>query len=327
MYHKDGGSGVQLVGAGGGRGAGGNGAPSWPSPSADGKYLYYQVSMATDTKELLSGSIQLRRFDLKTGETLDVTNGESNGAAAGRFSSGGGAIPEISPDGRWLAFGRQISDGLYEYKGHKYGPRSALWLRDMKTGAEKMVMDPIDPMVTSGSKTLGVLPRYKWAKDGKSIVLAQGGKIRRLGQGAPHDQRDGAQGVPRRRRTGRGEVLPLAERVARRAHDRVPGGRPHLYAGRRDRHAQAADRRVVPAARVRADVEPRRPLDRVRDVGRHGARKRLEGRGHGWRPAEGHQRAGRLCGSGLVAGRQADRRRARRGRNGAPAHPHAQRLV
>ena len=54
----------------------------------------------------------------------------------------------------------------------------ALWLRDMKTGAEKMVMDPIDPMVTSGSKTLGVLPRYKWAKDGKSIVLAQGGKIR-----------------------------------------------------------------------------------------------------------------------------------------------------
>ena len=180
MYHKDGGTGVQLVGAGGGRGAGGNGAPSWPSPSADGKFLYYQVSMATDTKELLSGSIQLRRFDLKTGETLDVTNGESNGAAAGRFSSGGGAIPEISPDGRWLAFGRQISDGLYEYKGHKYGPRSALWLRDMKTGAEKMVMDPIDPMVTSGSKTLGVLPRYKWAKDGKSIVLAQGGKIRRL---------------------------------------------------------------------------------------------------------------------------------------------------
>lgn len=180
MYHKDGGTGVQLVGAGGGRGAGGNGAPSWPSPSADGKYLYYQVSMTTDTKELLSGSIQLRRFDLKTGETLDVTNGESNGAAAGRFSSGGGAIPEISPDGRWLAFGRQIPDGLYEYKGHKYGPRSALWLRDMKTGAEKMVMDPIDPMVTSGSKTLGVLPRYKWAKDGKSIVIAQGGKIRRL---------------------------------------------------------------------------------------------------------------------------------------------------
>lgn len=180
MYHKDGGQGVQLVGAGGGRGAGGNGAPSWPSVSSDGKYLYYQVTMTTDTKELLSGSIQLRRFEMKTGETLDITNGESVGAAAGRFSSGGGAVPEISPDGRWLAFGRQIPDGLLEFKGHKYGPRSALWLRDLKTGAERMIMDPIDPMVTSGSKTLGVLPRFKWAKDGKSIVIAQGGKIRRL---------------------------------------------------------------------------------------------------------------------------------------------------
>lgn len=180
MYHKDGGQGVSLVGAGGGRGAGGNGAPSWPSVSSDGKYLYYQVTMTTDTKEMLSGSIQLRRFEMKNGETVDITNGESVGAAAGRFSSGGGAVPEISPDGRWLAFGRQIPDGLLEYKGHKYGPRSALWLRDMKTGAERMVMDPIDPMVTSGSKTLGVLARYKWSKDGKSLVIAQGGKIRRL---------------------------------------------------------------------------------------------------------------------------------------------------
>ena len=50
----------------------------------------------------------------------------------------------------------------------------------MKTGAEKLVMDPIDPIVTSGSKTLGVLPRYTWAADGKSIVITQGGHLRRL---------------------------------------------------------------------------------------------------------------------------------------------------
>ena len=74
-----------------------------------------------------------------------MTAGESSGAAAGRFSSGGGAAPEISPDGRWLAFARQIPDGLLEFKGHKYGPRTALWIRDMKTGAERLVMDPIEP--------------------------------------------------------------------------------------------------------------------------------------------------------------------------------------
>ena len=181
MYHKDGGAGAPLVEAGaGGRGAGGNGPPSWPSVSADGKYLYYQVTMTSETSQFVAGSIQLRRFEFKTGETVDITAGESNGAAAGRFSSGGGAAPEISPDGRWLAFVRHIPDGLLEFKGHKYGPRTALWLRDLRTGAERMIMDPVEPLVQSGGKTLGVLPRYKWAKDGRSILIVQGGKIRRL---------------------------------------------------------------------------------------------------------------------------------------------------
>jgi len=182
MYHKDGGQGVPLVtGAGGrGAGAGGNGPPSWPSVSADGKYLYYQVTMSVETNQFVAGSLQLRRFEFKTGETVDITAGESSGAAAGRFSSGGAAAPEISPDGRWLAFARQIPDGLLEYKGHKYGPRTSLWLRDLRTGAERMVMDPIEPLVPSGGKVLGVLPRYKWASDGKSILIMQGGKIRRL---------------------------------------------------------------------------------------------------------------------------------------------------
>jgi hypothetical protein len=41
-------------------------------------------------------------------------------------------------------------------------------------------MDPIEPMVASGSKTLGILPRYEWARDGKSILITQGGKLRRV---------------------------------------------------------------------------------------------------------------------------------------------------
>jgi len=185
MYHKDGGQGVQLVGStagrgGAGGGGGANASPQWPSVSGDGRYLYFQVNMPVADKEPLSGAIQLRRFEFKTGETVDVTAGESSGAAAGRFSSGGGAAPEISPDGRWLAFARQIPDGLLEFKGHKYGPRTALWIRDMKSGAERLVMDPIEPMVSSGSKTLGVLPRYHWSSDNKSILITQGGKLRRL---------------------------------------------------------------------------------------------------------------------------------------------------
>jgi len=182
MYHKDGGQGIQLVSSSGGRGGGGaaGGVVSWPTISSDGRYLYYQTTVNVEDHEPLSGSLQLRRFDFKSGEIIDITAGESSGAAAGRMSSGGAAAPEVSPDGRWLAFAREIPDGTLSYKGHKFGPRTALWLRDLKTGNERLLMDPIEPMVASGSKTLGILPRYKWAPDGKSLLITQGGKLRRV---------------------------------------------------------------------------------------------------------------------------------------------------
>ncbi|MBK8247623.1 MAG: PD40 domain-containing protein [Gemmatimonadetes bacterium] len=177
MYHKDGGQGVSLVAAGTG---GNNGAPQWPSVSGDGKYLYYQVSMNVEDGEPLSGTRQVRRFTFKDGERLDITAGESGSAAAARFSSGGAAAPEVSPDGRWLAFARHIPDGTLRFKTHEFGPRTALWLRDLRTGAERLLMDPIEPMIGSGSKTIGVLPRYVWARDGRSILITQGGKLRRV---------------------------------------------------------------------------------------------------------------------------------------------------
>ena len=177
MYHKDGGTGVSLVTAGTG---GSNSSPAWPTVTGDGKYLYYQVGMNVDPREPLGGSVQLRRFTFDGGQQVDITAGETSSAAAGRFSSGGGAAPEVSPDGRWLAFARQIPDGLLSFKGHNFGPRTALWLRDLRTGAERLLMDPIEPMVGSGSKTMGILPRYRWAPDGKSVLITQGGKLRRV---------------------------------------------------------------------------------------------------------------------------------------------------
>jgi len=177
MYHKDGGAGVSLVTAGTG---GANGSPSWPSLSADGKHLYYQVTMNVEPREPLGGAVQVRRFTFDGGDIIDITNGETGSAAASRFSSGGAAAPEVSPDGRWLAFARQIPDGTLSFKGHQFGPRTALWLRDLKTGSERLLMDPIEPMTWVSGKTLGIIPRYKWAADGRSLVLMQGGKLRRV---------------------------------------------------------------------------------------------------------------------------------------------------
>ena len=44
--------------------------------------------------------------------------------------------PEVAPDGRRLAFARQLMDGTITHRGEEVGPRSSLWIRDLETGAE-----------------------------------------------------------------------------------------------------------------------------------------------------------------------------------------------
>jgi Tol biopolymer transport system component len=176
MYSRDGGEGVELVGREP-RGA------AAPSASPDGRYVYFQINTApagtwSGRADVMQGARQIRRLELKTGEIHDVTSGES--VQQGQSSSGGALAPEVSPDGRWLAFARRIPDGTISYKGLKFGPRTALWLRDLETGAERLLMDPIEVDMGEGMKVSRDLPGYAWARDGKSIVLTQGGKIRRV---------------------------------------------------------------------------------------------------------------------------------------------------
>jgi hypothetical protein len=125
-------------------------------------------------------AIQIRRFEFKTGETVDVTAGESSGAAAVASRAAARPRPRSRPTVAGSRSRARSPTARSEFKGHKYGPRTALWLRDMKTGSERLLMDPIEPLVPGGSKTLGVLPRYRWASDGKTILIMQGGKLRRL---------------------------------------------------------------------------------------------------------------------------------------------------
>jgi len=173
MYAKDGGSGMPLVT---------QGRPEFPSLSRDGKYLYYQVSITdaivSGKNDVTQGSRQLRRLELATGRVLMVTEGVSEQQYQG--SSGGAVAPQVSPDGRWLAFGRRIPNGTIEFKGLEFGPRTALWLRDLESGTERVIMDPVEVDMAEGGKVSRVLPGYSWTSDGKSIVITQGGKIRKL---------------------------------------------------------------------------------------------------------------------------------------------------
>ncbi|HEX2455556.1 MAG TPA: amidohydrolase family protein [Vicinamibacterales bacterium] len=176
MYSREGGEGIRIVPENF------RGAAS-PSISADGKHLYFQVNTGgqgvwSGRADVMQGARQLRRMDMATGQVVEITSGELVQQYQG--SSGGAIAPEVSPDGRWLAFARRIPDGTITWKRHSYGPRTALWLRDLQTGAERIVMDPIEQDQAEGMKVSRDLPGYVWARDSKSIVLSQGGKIRRL---------------------------------------------------------------------------------------------------------------------------------------------------
>lgn len=185
MFHRDGGTGVQLVGEPEVGGA------YWPSVSADGRYLYFhQVAGGSP----LNGDFQLRRYDFETGRILDLTAGDNDGPAAGRVGSGGAYAPEISPDGMRLAFARELMDGTVTRRGNEYGPRNSLWLRDLVTGEERKVADPI---ALRGDE-LRTMAGYDWTPDGDGLVFTRGGTIQRL---------DVA--------TGESETIPFEARVLR----------------------------------------------------------------------------------------------------------------
>jgi Tol biopolymer transport system component len=175
MYHKSGGSGIELVAA--------DKSPGWHSISADGKYLYFDVQICSPLPfghtDPMLGCAQLRRMNLQTRKVEEITGGQAE--QQDRGTSGGGIAPEVSPDGRFVAFGRRIPDGLESYKGHVFGPRTALWLRDLQTGEERLLMDPIELDESEEiSRQMTILPGMVWSADGKSLLISQGGKFRRL---------------------------------------------------------------------------------------------------------------------------------------------------
>lgn len=168
LYHRDGGHGVQLLNE---SGVGG------PSVSPDGKYLYYHRVTCRGREahqswdEAVQGCYQLRRLELRTGRINPLTEGQGDGAFA----------PEVSPDGRLLAFARRLPGATLTYRNQRYGPRTALWLRDLNNGTERLVMDPIEIDAAEEPRfSVRVLPGYSWAKDSRSIILSQGGHLRRV---------------------------------------------------------------------------------------------------------------------------------------------------
>jgi Tol biopolymer transport system component len=152
----------------------------WPAPSPDGKSFYF---MWTSFAGPLMGYVReqhLRRYDFAThGHSLVTVPFGERGYHPGTNAD---LAPEASPDGRWVAFARRVQGGSIKYRGHQYNARTALWLRELATGREHVLIDPItlDMQGAHGMKNLAVLPGYAWNKDSQSLVMWNAGKLSRV---------------------------------------------------------------------------------------------------------------------------------------------------
>lgn len=153
MYHISGGEGIQLTVKKNAQQDAGE-----PCSSPDGRYIYYSEDMYPGgffqyDKDPNSQIYVIKRFDRTTGETETITGGP-----------GGAVRPQISKDGKILAFVRRVRT------------LSVLYLRNMETGEEWPVYDKLSKDQQEAWAIFGVYSNFNWL-DASHIIIWAHGKI------------------------------------------------------------------------------------------------------------------------------------------------------
>lgn len=154
MYHISGGDGVQLT-----KKKNAQQDVNEPCASKDGKYLYYSEDMYPGgyfqyNKDPNSQIYVINRYDMVKGETESVTGGP-----------GGACRPQVSPDGKHLAFVRRVRT------------QTVLFLRDLATGEEWPIYDDLSKDQQEAWAIFGVYTGFNWTPDNKNIVIWSKGKF------------------------------------------------------------------------------------------------------------------------------------------------------
>lgn len=159
LYHVAGGNGVAVVERPNKKYQKELGEPMF---TPDGTGIYYsqnttpgdQFIYAQDTNKEV---FRIKRVTLETGETLDIAGGP-----------GGAVRPTPSPDGKLLAFVRRVR------------AVSRLFVKDLETGAERMLVDQLDQDMQESWAVHGVYPNMDFTPDSASIIYWSAGGIHRV---------------------------------------------------------------------------------------------------------------------------------------------------
>lgn len=157
MYHISGGSGTQLT-----KRKNDQQDVNEPVISSDGKYMYYSEDMYPGgyfqyNKDPNKQIYAIKRYDFETGEITTITGGP-----------GGAARPQISRDGKKLAFVRRVRT------------KSVLFIHDLETNEEWPLYDALNKDQQEAWAIFGIYPNFSWTPDNTEIVFWAGGKINKI---------------------------------------------------------------------------------------------------------------------------------------------------
>ncbi len=154
LYHKTGGDGVQLTKRKNDQQDAGE-----PIVSPDGKYIYWSEDVTPGpyfqyNKDPYKGIYAIKRLNRETGNIETVTG-----------DAGGACRPQLSPDGKTLAFVKRVR------------LKSVLYLHNLATGEEWPVYDNLSKDQQETWAIFGVYPNFNWTPDSKNIIFYAKGKI------------------------------------------------------------------------------------------------------------------------------------------------------
>ncbi|MBR9915663.1 MAG: amidohydrolase family protein [Algicola sp.] len=157
MYHKTGGSGIQLT-----KRKNDQQDVNEPSLSPDGRYLYYSEDVYPGgafqyNKDPNSQIYVINRYHMETGEIDRITGGP-----------GGAARPQVSRDGKKLAFVKRVRT------------KSVLYIHDLETGEEWPIYDQLNKDQQEAWAIFGVYTNFSWMPNNEAIVIWSEGKIKKI---------------------------------------------------------------------------------------------------------------------------------------------------